>query len=35
MEAIDVFNKNLANDKRLDTFLMPMFDGLGMAKLLD
>jgi len=35
MEAIDVFNKKLVEEKRLETFLMPLYDGLGMAKLLD
>ncbi|KAE9973571.1 hypothetical protein EG328_004310 [Venturia inaequalis] len=35
LEAIDVFNKKLVEEKRLDTFLMPLFDGLGMARLLD
>jgi hypothetical protein len=35
MAAIDDFNKKLVGDKRLETFLMPMFDGIGMAKLID
>lgn len=35
IEGLDTFNKNLVNNERLDTFLMPMFDGLGMARLLD
>jgi hypothetical protein len=35
MAAIDVFNKKLVEEKRLDTFLVPLFDGLGMARLLD
>jgi hypothetical protein len=35
MDAIDIFNKKLVEEKRLDTFLMPLFDGLGMARLLD
>ena len=35
MEGLDTFNKNLVNNERLETFLMPMFDGLGMARLLD
>ncbi|QDS67813.1 hypothetical protein FKW77_007108 [Venturia effusa] len=35
LEAIDTFNKKLVEDKRLDTFLLPLFDGLGMARLLD
>jgi predicted O-methyltransferase YrrM len=35
MEALDVFNKELVNNERLETFLMPMFDGLGMGRLVD
>lgn len=35
MEGLDTFNKDLVNNERLDTFLMPMFDGLGMARLVD
>jgi hypothetical protein len=35
MKALDVFNKRLANDPRFETFLMPMFDGLGMGRLAD
>jgi predicted O-methyltransferase YrrM len=35
MKAIDEFNKALVADKRVETFLMPMFDGLGMGRLLD
>jgi hypothetical protein len=35
MDAIRVFNDKLVEDKRLETFLMPLFDGLGMAKLVD
>lgn len=35
MKALDDFNKALVSDKRLETFLMPMFDGLGMARLVD
>jgi predicted O-methyltransferase YrrM len=35
MEALREFNKQLAAEERLDTFLMPMFDGLGMARLKD
>jgi predicted O-methyltransferase YrrM len=35
MAALDSFNKALANNERLDTFLMPMFDGLGMGRLID
>lgn len=35
IDGLDTFNKNLVNSERLDTFLMPMFDGLGMARLLD
>jgi hypothetical protein len=35
LEAIDVYNKKTVGDKRLDTFLVPLFDGLSMARLLD
>lgn len=35
MKALDEFNKQMVNEPRLETFLMPMFDGLGMARLLD
>ena len=35
MESLDTFNKNLVNNERLEAFLMPMFDGLGMARLVD
>lgn len=33
--ALDEFNKALVNSERCDTFLMPMFDGLGMGRLVD
>ena len=35
LQALDVFNKKLASDPRFETFLMPMFDGLGMGRLVD
>jgi len=35
LEALDKFNKRMASEKRLETFLMPMFDGLGMARLIN
>jgi len=35
MAALDQFNKELAHNERLETFLMPMFDGLGMGRLVD
>lgn len=35
MEALDQFNKALVGSERCDTFLMPMFDGLGMGRLVD
>lgn len=35
MDALKAFNKQMVESDRLDTFLMPMFDGLGMARLLD
>lgn len=34
-DKLDAFNKLMVQSKRLDTFLMPMFDGLGMGRLLD
>ena len=33
--VLDEFNKKMKSDKRLDTLLMPVFDGLGMARLVD
>lgn len=35
VKALHEFNENLVNEPRLETFLMPLFDGLGMARLLD
>ncbi|RDW62251.1 O-methyltransferas-like protein [Coleophoma cylindrospora] len=35
LDALDKFNKEMVGNERLDTFLMPMFDGLGMARLID
>ena len=35
MVALDEFNKAMAEDPRIDVFLMPMFDGLGLGRLLD
>jgi predicted O-methyltransferase YrrM len=35
IEGLDTFNKALVGSKRIDTFLMPMFDGLGMGRLVD
>ncbi|KAH8810806.1 O-methyltransferase-like protein [Xylogone sp. PMI_703] len=34
-EGLDKFNKMLVENKRVTTFLMPMFDGLGLGRLLD
>lgn len=34
-KALHVFNDALVREERLETFLMPLFDGLGMAKLRD
>lgn len=34
-DALDEFNKALAKHQRFETFLLPMFDGLGMGRLLD
>ncbi|KAH7346103.1 O-methyltransferase-like protein [Pyrenochaeta sp. MPI-SDFR-AT-0127] len=33
--ALDKFNKALAKHRRFETFLLPMFDGLGMGRLLN
>lgn len=33
MAALKKFNDMMVEDPRLETFLMPMFDGLGMARL--
>lgn len=33
--ALDTFNKDMVGSKRIETFLMPMFDGLGMGRLID
>lgn len=33
--ALDKFNVMMKDSARLETFLMPMFDGLGMAALVD
>jgi predicted O-methyltransferase YrrM len=32
---LDQFNKALVASERVDTFLMPMFDGLGLGRLID
>lgn len=32
---LDQFNKLMVDDERLETFLLPLFDGLGMARLKD
>ena len=34
-EALDQFNKALVDSERCDTFLMPLFDGLGMGRLIN
>ena len=34
-EVIDEINKKMKSDKRLDDLLLPVFDGLGMARLVD
>jgi predicted O-methyltransferase YrrM len=31
MKALDEFNKMMVKEDRIETFLMPMFDGLGMG----
>ena len=35
MKALDEFNKALVSSDRIETFLMPMFDGLGCGLLAD
>lgn len=35
LEALHRFNEALVGETRLETFLMPLFDGLGMARLRD
>jgi predicted O-methyltransferase YrrM len=35
MKALDEFNKMMAKEERIETFLMAMFDGLGMGILKD
>ncbi len=35
MKALDEFNKALVGSERIETFLMPMFDGLGCGRLID
>ncbi|KAF3760795.1 S-adenosyl-L-methionine-dependent methyltransferase [Cryphonectria parasitica EP155] len=35
MKALHEFNEKLAAEPRLESFLMPLFDGLGMARLRD
>lgn len=35
VRAIHEFNDKLAAEPRLEAFLMPLFDGLGMARLVD
>lgn len=35
MDAIRKFNDQMVANSRLETFLMPLFDGLGMARLKD
>lgn len=33
--ALDRFNKDLVENERIETFLLPLFDGLGMGRLRD
>lgn len=35
MNALRVFNDMMVEEPRLETFLLPLFDGLGMARLKD
>jgi hypothetical protein len=35
LEALRAFNDRAAAEERVETFLMPLFDGLGMVRLLD
>lgn len=34
-QILDEFNKKMKSDKRLEALLMPVFDGLGLARLVD
>lgn len=35
IDALDRFNKELVGNERLETFLLPLFDGLGLGRLKD
>jgi predicted O-methyltransferase YrrM len=35
VKFLDEFNRNMNTNPRLETFLLPVFDGLGIARLLD
>lgn len=35
LRVMDAFNKEMVKSDRLDVFLMPMFDGLGLGRLVD
>lgn len=35
MDALREFNTALAEDKRIDTWLVPLYDGVGLGRLLD
>lgn len=35
LRSLDEFNQNMNNNTRLEALLLPMFDGLGMARLVD
>jgi predicted O-methyltransferase YrrM len=35
MKALDEFNKAMVGSERIETILMPMFDGLGCGRLVD
>jgi predicted O-methyltransferase YrrM len=35
MEALDKFNKEMVDNERIDVFLLPLFDGLGLGRLVN
>lgn len=35
LDALREFNTALAEDKRIDTWLVPLYDGVGLGRLLD
>lgn len=35
LAALDTFNRNLVENERIESFLLPLFDGLGLGRLRD